>query len=44
MNSRLREGAVKIQNGEVAITQVPHSVRMLKVVDSSIATPSLATV
>jgi len=32
----LRGGAVPIQNGAIAITQPPHSVRILKVVDNSI--------
>jgi alpha-galactosidase len=32
----LRGGAVPIQNGEIAITQPPHSVRILKLIDSNV--------
>lgn len=32
----LKGGAVPVQNGEIAITQPPHSVRLLKLIDGSI--------
>lgn len=39
MTDILRGGALPIQNGRITITQPPHSVRILKIVDNSLPGP-----